>query len=281
MKGLRQNLESSIAQIQAVTGHEATKGLEIEDAVRRAFSLYIPQKFSVESGFVHSLHPCDDGQSFEVWKDDRQIDVLFTYGDTGLVLSPEQNLKVFPLESILGFMEVTTNLNAKKLHEDFEKVSGLKRQVRRYCYCSVAIARKCNFLDDEGFEQLPARCREFPRNHSIIVEYNDLEPRFFYFATTSKWKKPETICKNLKKASAAFAVHLHGMLILDQGFFRISPISGNSQVDYIDDPEVGMGRFMHGLIDSLNTFAKIPPGTTIPLDAYLGINRVQLKQWPS
>ncbi len=281
MKGLRQVLSSKIAQIQAVTGHEATKGIEIENAVRNAFSLYIPKRFSVESGFVHSLHPSDNGQTFEVWKDDRQIDVLFTYGDTGLVLSPEQNLKVFPLESILGFMEVTTNLSAEKLHEDFEKVSGLKRQVQRYCYCSVEIAQKYNFLDDESYERLPEICRKFPRNHSIIVEYNDLEPRFYYFAATSKWKKSDTICKNLKQASTNFGVHLHGMLILDQGFFRISPTVGSSQVDYIDDPEVAMGRFMHGLIDSLNTFAKIPPGTTIPLDAYLGIHEVQMKQWSS
>jgi len=280
MKGLRKILSARIEQIQAQTGHEATKGSEIEIAVRDVLSLYIPKQFYVESGFVQSLYPSGDRQSFKVWKDDRQIDVLFTYGDTGLVLSPEQNLKVFPLESVLGFMEVTTKLDAEKLHDDFEKVSGLKRQVRRYCYCSVATARRYKFLDDESYGQLPEACRKFPRNHSVIVEYNDLEPRFYYFAATSKWKKPETICRNIQKASIQYGVHLHGMLILDEGFLRLSPTE-MGQVDYIDDPEVGMGRFMHGLIDSLNTFAKIPPGTTIPLDAYLGIKDVSMKTWPS
>lgn len=281
MRGLRKSLIARIEQIQAETGHEATKGLEIEAAVRKTFSLYIPKQFGVESGFVHSLHPIDNGESFEVWKDDRQIDVLFTYGDSGLVLSPEQNLKVFPLESILGFMEITTTLDAQKLQCDFDKVSGLKRQVRRYCYCSVATARNYGFMDNAEYEQLPEASRQYPRNHYVVVAYNDLEPRFFYFATTSDWKKPETVCRNLQKVSRDLGVHLHGMLILDQGFFRIAPTRKNNQVEYIDEPEIGMAYFMHTLIDALNTFEKIPPGTTIPLDFYLGIDRASMKLWSS
>jgi hypothetical protein len=268
---IREVLASKIALAIANVPHDGDLGHTIEDLLREVLREYIPKRFSVERGFVRSLGKEMNPQELK-WKS-YSVDILFTHGDSGLVLSSQPNTKVFPLESVLGFMEVTKTVDRQKLRDDFQKVRELKQQVRRYCWCSLSRAQELNALNLEDYcakTNIPLEtARKFARNFRVVVPYNDLEPRFFYFANSTDWSDPKTICQNIYEASEEFGVHLHGMLILDRGLFRRDV--GSGQVIYILDLDEAFALFMHILIDSLMTFAKIPEGTSIPLDIYQGV----------
>ena len=105
----------------------------------------------------------------------------------------------------------------------------------------------------------------------VDVTLSDLEPRFFYFAFTTEWKTLKSICGNLADAGKDLGVHLHGMMILDKGYFKHTPTDDPStayQISYILEPKQAFIVFIHDIIDSLQTFDPIPPGATIPIDRY-------------
>lgn len=91
--------------------------------------------------------------------------------------------------------------------------------------------------------------------------------------------KPETICNNIAEANAKFGVHCHGLLILDKGYFRRDSSKDDVVFGYIEDPDESFFMFMHSLIDSLMTFTKVPEGTSIPLDIYLGKGESTFKEY--
>ncbi len=270
---VREVLASQIALAVDTVPHDGDMGHTIEDILRKVLREYIPKRFDVERGFVRSLGKEMTPEELK-WKS-HSMDILFTHGDSGLVLSSQPNTKVFPLESVLGFMEVTKTVDRQKFREDFEKVQELKRQVRRYCWCSIAKAEAMGVLNLEDYcakANIPVeRARKFSRNYRVVVPYNDLEPRFYYFAYSTTWSDPETICRNIDEAIEDFGVHLHGMLILDKGFFRRDTGSEEVVYNYTQDLDQAFAIFMHNLIDSLMTFVKIPEGTSIPLDIYQDI----------
>jgi hypothetical protein len=267
---IREVLASQIAMAVDTVPHDGDMGHTIEDILRKVLREYIPKRFDVERGFVRSLGKNMTPEELK-WKS-HSMDILFTHGDSGLVLSSQPNTKVFPLESVLGFMEVTKTIDRQKLREDFEKVQELKHQVRRYCWCSVAKAESMGAFNIEDYcakMNIPVeRAKKFGRNWRVVVQYNDLEPRFYYFAYSTTWRDPETICQNIHEAIEDFGVHLHGMLILDKGFFRRGTGSEEVGYTYTQDLDQAFVDFMHSLIDSLMTFVKIPEGTSIPLDIY-------------
>jgi hypothetical protein len=270
---IRQVLASQIALAIDTVPHGGDMGHTIEDILRNVLREYIPKRFSVEKGFVRSLGREMTPEELK-WKS-HSVDILFTHGDSGLVLSSQPNTKVFPLESVLGFMEVTKTIDRQKLHDDFQKVRELKHQVRRYCWCSLAKAQELGVLKLEDYcakMNMPLEvASRFARNYRVVVPYNDLEPRFYYFAYSTRWSDPETICQNIYEASEEFGVQLHGMLILDRGLFRREIGSQQVVYNYIEELDEAFALFMHSLIDSLMTFAKIPEGTSIPLDIYQGV----------
>lgn len=270
---VREVLASQIALAVDTVPHDADMGHTIEDILRKVLREYIPKRFSVERGFVRSLGKERTPEELK-WKS-HSVDILFTHGDSGLVLSSQPNTKVFPLESVLGFMEVTKTVDRQKLRKDFLKVRDLKHQVHRYCWCSLSKAEELGVLKLEDYcakKNMPLEeTRKFARNYREVVLYNDLEPRFYYFAYSTSWNDPETICQNIYEASEEFDVHLHGMLILDRGLFRRNTVRGQVVYNYIQDLDEAFALFMHSLIDSLMTFTKIPEGTSIPLDIYQGV----------
>lgn len=282
MMSIREVLASQIALAVDTVPHSGDMGHTIEDILRKVLREYIPKRFSVERGFVRSLGLSLSPKELQ-WRS-HSVDILFTYGDSGLVLSSQPNTKVFPLESALGFMEVTKTISHSKLREDFDKVKELKHQVRRYCLSSISRARELRIPDlDQHLANLgidSEKEQKFGRNYRIVIPYNDLEPRFYYFAyTTEDWTNPETICQNISDASQEYAVHLHGLLILNKGLFQRNTGTDGIVYEYTEDLDDAFTLFMHSLIDSLMTFVKIPEGTSIPLDIYQGITERRFKEY--
>ncbi len=242
--------------------HKGETGRNIEAIIQKALRDYIPHAFGIETGFVRSLEA-------PAWQS-RQIDILFTRQDVCHPLAVFPDTKVFPIESIVGFMEVTKTIDRAKLTKDFKKVADLKHKVRRHFRMPTATARQFGLLRDSPPPQSEKEVlRE--RITRIVIELNDLEPRFFYFAFTSKWKNIESICQNLASVGRELGVHLHGMMILDRGYFKHTPTDDPQtayRISYLTDPNQAYIMFIHDIIDSLQTFDQVPSSAAIPLDLY-------------
>ena len=110
---LSSRLKSAIATLR----HKGEVGKNIETILVKTLRPYVPNVFGIDTGFVRTL---EDPK----WQS-RQIDILFTRQDVCHPLAVFPDSKVFPLEAIIGFLEVTKSINKGKLIEDFNKVADL------------------------------------------------------------------------------------------------------------------------------------------------------------
>jgi len=241
--------------------HQGEAGKNIESVVRELLLEYLPGKFGIETGFVRSLQNPN-------WES-HQTDLLFTHKVAAHPLAVFPGSKVFPLETIIGFMEVTKRLSRSKLFEDFKKISPLKHMDNRYYIIPTNRAREFGFLPKLNNPSPEELLRD--RISRVKINISDLQPRFFYFAFTSTWHKPISICKNLAEAGRKHDIHLHGMLVLDSGYYKHTPRASDSTpygVSFINKMPNAFIVFIHDLIDSLQTFSEPPPGASIPVVDY-------------
>lgn len=265
-------LENWIESSADVINHKSSLGADTENIVKEMIREYLPGKFGVETGFVRSL---EDPK----WQS-KQIDILFTLNDQGFPLATLLSCKVFPIEAVLGVMEITKSLNKNKIAEDFKKVSSLLEKHKRFASTSVSdhiekleSLRHC--VDDKDKEQFEAALENLkiikePRNQRMIVEYGDMPPRFFYFAVNSI-KDPKILLDHIKKNAEAYNIKIHGMFILDQRMF----ITNVGEYQYYKDEHQAFPFFINRLIDSLITYGDIPG--VIPFDRYYNIDENKLK----
>lgn len=264
-------LESRISTVVAVLKHHGEAGRNIEEIVRQTIREYVPQKFGIETGFVRSLEDPN-------WESS-QIDLLLTRQDTGHPLAVFPGTKVFPIESVIGFIEVTKMLDRQKLEDDFQKVKDLKHMVKRHYTVPTNIARMMGVLpkvEDQSEEEL---LRD--RITRVAIQSMDLEPRFFYFAFSTEWKKTKTICENIASMGQKHRTHLHGMLLLDTGYFKHTPTSDPKtayEISYVTDIPSAFIMFVHDLIDALQTFTIPPEQATVPLSEY-NLVKAKYQKW--
>jgi hypothetical protein len=254
-------LEVRIGSVVTVLKHYGEAGRNIEDIVRMAIRDYVPQKFGIETGFVRSL---DDAN----WQSN-QIHLLFTRQDIGHPLAVFPGTKIFPIESVIGFMEVTKSIDSEKLALDFRKISELKHRVKRRYTIPTNVAREMGVLPK--VENQTEKDLLNDRITRVRIESADLEPRFFYFAFSTSWKKLETICRNLALIGKKEKVHLHGMLILNTGYFKHTPTNDPQKayrISYINRFPAAYIAFIHDLVDSLQTFTIVPETAAVPLSDY-------------
>ena len=252
------DLRSRLLMSTSILTHHGETGSNLEFAVRDFLGEYLPGNFGIESGFVRSL----DDLSWQ----SRQIDVLLTRKDIGQALAVLPGSKVFPIEALVGFMEVTQTLNKKKLAKDFEKVRDLKQKARRTYIVPYTFAKAMGLPVDKTINEAGHNTRLLKVEYAI----EDLEPRFFYFAFSSQWKKTEVICKNLKEMGARLGVHCHGLFILDRGYFLHQPY-GDYRVLYRTDLPDAFVLFLNNIIEALNSFTVVPSVATIPIARYASV----------
>lgn len=253
------DLRSGLNRSTSILSHYGETGTNLEMAVKDFLAEYIPNKIGIESGFVRSLEDLE-------WQSP-QLDILLTRKDIGHPLAVLPGSKVFPIEAVIGAMEVTKTLTKKKLKEDFEKVRLLKQRVKRTYIFPYLTAVNLGFIkksEDELSE-------EEKRTKRVSLSFQGLQPRFYYFAFGSNWKNIKTICRNIKEVGEATKVHLHGMFVLDHGFFLHKPF-GNFEVFHTGRMPDAFVLFLNNIIESLQSFTDIPYMATIPLNLYAKVD---------
>lgn len=270
------SLEYWIEANSSIVSHKSTIGTDLENVVKDLLREYLPIKFSLETGFVRSLEDIE-------WQSN-QIDILFTLNNTGFPLATLPTCKVFPIEAVLGIMEVTKYLYKTKLEADFAKVSELLHKHKRYALKPISdlidIYSKMiedNAIDAKAKESLKQKLDFYntiknPRNQRDIFNYNDMPPRFFYFAK-SAIKDTNKLLGYIYEFSQKYGIALHGMFILDQRLY----ISNLGVLYYYDNDYKAFAYFIFQLIDSLVFYGDIPG--IIPFDKYFGIDKRMFKRY--
>ncbi len=91
-------------------------------------------------------------------------------------LSKIDSFFVFPLECVVGAIEITSYLNDKKLKEDVSKLTKLRLMKHRYYWLSTGSI-----------------------THAPVYETDIITPRCFMFAAEVQWKKDITFAKRFQK----------------------------------------------------------------------------------
>ncbi len=235
-------LEAAFSKAKATTSHYAELGRELEALVRNLLTEYLPNKYMVATGFVKTLEKLD-------WQSS-QIDIIISRSDICHPIAVHQQYRVFPIESVISFMEVTSNLTPAKLTEDYEKVAELQRLNNRTYY-----------VPDP-----PAGIKYYFANETAV------HPRFYYFAFSTECGN-ERISQKMIELSNDYGVQLHALYVLKPSacFFMPNANAGDGplyKVTTETNPRDAIVGFLQHILISLQTADFIPQNASIPFGAY-------------
>lgn len=236
-------LDAAFRKAQASTQHYGELGRELESLVKNLLSEYLPTKYKLATGFIRSLEK-------PKWQSN-QIDIIFSRNDICHPIAVHNQYSVFPLESIISFMEITSNLTKAKLIEDYEKVADLQRIHKRHYY-----------VPDP-----PSGIKLYS------TEDRAVHPRFYYFAFTTSIDENK-ISKILKELSNEYKIQLHSMFVLNPGTCYIMPNAEQNTTEpyqkiFIENkPKEAILLFLQHILSSLQSADFIPPNASIPFGEY-------------
>lgn len=208
----------------------------------------------MDTGFVRSLEDPE-------WQSS-QIDLLLTRKDFGHPLAVFPETKIYPIEAVIGFVEVTKRIDKRKLLEDFGKVKDLKQKTKRTYVLPYSFARAAGM---PGTDSPPDSSDMLKKVYATI---SDLEPRFFYFAFESDWTEPASLCRVFQAAGEELGVHCHGLFVPQFGFFMHKAVQtppSRHVVEYMTAMPDAFIAFLSQVLGALQSFTVVPSNAGIPL----------------
>lgn len=114
---LRDNFEKILSELALVyrLTHNGEKGKEAEEILKNFLKNYLPQKYQVTTGFVHT----DMGIS-------NQSDILLYDANNYPPLYSGYANQIIHMSSLRAVIECTMKLNKRKIEEDNKKINNLK-----------------------------------------------------------------------------------------------------------------------------------------------------------
>lgn len=114
---LRGNFEKILSELDLVyrLTHSSEKGKEAEEILKNFLKKYLPKKYEVTTGFVHT----DMGTS-------NQSDILLYDSSNYAPLYSGYANKIIHMSSLRAVIECTMRVNKKKIEEDNKKIENLK-----------------------------------------------------------------------------------------------------------------------------------------------------------
>lgn len=176
-KELREQIRSIVQDLQ----HHGASGGSIEKILRTRLRDYIPLRFGIHNGFIRSL-------DFPDWES-HELDLIFTNDWYSQPLAVYPTHSIFPIEAVIGIMEVTKTFSQKKMRKDFAKAEEVQRCVGGNWDVSLNVVR--HLIPPEKLPPLKNEMAD--RITQVRIHWGDLHPRFFYFAASSTTVRHETI----------------------------------------------------------------------------------------
>jgi hypothetical protein len=236
-------LEASFNKAKASTTHYGELGRQLESLVKNLLSEYLPNKYKTATGFVRTLEKPG-------WQSN-QIDIILSRSDICYPIAVLDQYSVFPIESVVSFVEVTSNLTPGKLLEDFEKVAELQRLCNRIYYVPGPLSTITPYFASESA----------------------VHPRFYYFAFSTSCST-ELIEKTMIDLGNDYGIQLHALYVLKPSTCYMMPNARVGVIPPFDkvitetDPHNSIVSFMQHILISLQTADFIPPNASIPFAEY-------------
>jgi hypothetical protein len=232
-------LGSEFRKAQKACTHYGQLGSELEKLVMVLLREHLPLKYKVDTGFVRTLERPG-------WESS-QIDILFVRQDICFPLAILKDFRVYPIEAVVGFMEVTSKVTRGKLAEDFEKVVALKRLSKRVVHVPT------------------------PPQGVASLHVDAPEPRFYYFAFSSDGTRTETMRRTIEEICNDYQIQLHAMFVLNEGCYtsRTPTAEDKSRtVTFWGSMPTSFIFFLYHILLNLQTADYLPPNASIPFEEY-------------
>jgi hypothetical protein len=188
---------SELLEKKAAIDDRTGKGVSTENIIEKSLIRpFLPSKFDCAKGAViTSKYP--DQQSAAI---DR---VIFDRSAAPPLLHDIAH-SIFAIESVCGLVEITMNLDSRKLKDDIERMAPIKAMTkRRYL---VPIPETTTRVTAQEIEYLS------PRSHIIGLP------------SDPNWK-PKTIAAAMRRIQLELGppTHVHGLYVIGIGFFQTIP----------------------------------------------------------
>lgn len=130
---LRGNFDKILSELDLVykLTHNGERGREAEEILKNFLKKYLPKKYEVSTGFVHT----DMGTS-------NQCDILIYDASNYAPLYSGYANEIIHISSLRAVIECTMRLNYKKINEDNIKISKLKSLYRKNVEIKESISRE-------------------------------------------------------------------------------------------------------------------------------------------
>lgn len=193
------HLFTTLKQARLNSDHPDAIGGPIEAFVKNLLEDQIPKGCKIHPGHI----VCGDNPNTS----GTLYDLVIYRPDISGPLSKIDSFFVFPLECVVGAIEITSYLDEKKMKTDIDKLTKLRLMNRRYYWLSTGSV-----------------------THAPVYETDIITPRCFMFAAEVKWKKEITFAKHLQKIlkdTGKREVHIHAIYAGNCGYFDVRPRGSN------------------------------------------------------
>ena len=180
--------------------HPDARGGPIEVFVRELLVDAIPNSCKMQSGHV----VCGD-----------RPDVLGTLYDLVIYqpdicgpLSKMDSVYVFPLECVVGIIEITANLSSSKLAKDISNLTKVRRMRTRHYWGSTGMV-----------------------THEPVVEERIIPPRCFIFGVDCPLQSNKAVAQSMQRSlkKAGRDAHIHAMYVSRRGCFGTKAIAKDAE----------------------------------------------------
>lgn len=192
LKLQKKQLQIEIEAIRLLMQHSSSKGTEAEKVLSGLLRKYLPQKYSIGSGFV-----TEDGQLSP------QIDIIIFDNILNVPIYEGVTSGVFKAGSVYGCIEVTIGkLTRNKLETDIKKFGKLRNMLRK----------------NIGFKKIYSQPHSTGRGNVVAEEPFKAgpQPRTYICALSgTTYTTPEKLAADVKELTIKYEAHMHGILVVD------------------------------------------------------------------
>jgi len=115
--GIAQTMLVSFNQLQAEIPHAGERGKQRELTIKKFLEKYLPKKYSVGTG-----HRIDKKSQIS-----NQCDIVIYDSHNFPALYVEENYQVFPIEAVLGTIEIKSKLSSKTIKECVSNIASIRK----------------------------------------------------------------------------------------------------------------------------------------------------------
>lgn len=273
-----QSLRLQLDVVRSAISHRDEKGENLERHAIAFLRRLLPAEYGLGTGFI--AHRAEDGSV----KLSRQLDVVIYDALRGGPLIDLETVQVFPLEAVLAYVEVKSELY-KRIPELVEQSARLRRLTKRTYACFLpdralphtteAEGTQTEFESDdigarEAFDAADAHHIFFKPRRGLFEVDPYLPIRGFVLAYEYGPTFDEAAMIDLFRKHHQSPAHFHAILVPEVCCVMSLNATGRPDLEgkVTVDTANPLARFRRRLIEDLATFPRMPANQAVPLDLY-------------